>query len=162
LIAAYLGTRLAEVTDLARSDLRTDAATGLLVLDIMPDAATGRTVKNAESVRTLPVPTTIQPALLAYTDRLANDVTRLFPTFGNRPGTLTRKFQVECAKLGFVDAKFHDLRHSAEDHMRETIPDAFRYRIQGRADPHGSARGYGRGVGLKALAEQVEKLRPFG
>jgi integrase len=160
LIAAYLGLRLREVANLARVDLRTDANTGIVVLDVRPDAETGRRVKNAESIRILPVPSAIVTELLAHRDSLPADTVRLFPKLISAD-TLTQKLQAELTTIGITGAKFHTLRDTAEDIMRETIPDAFRYRIQGRADPHGSARVYGRGVGLKATAEWVEKLDPF-
>ena len=160
LLTLYLGLRLQECTGLARADLRQDADTGLLVLDLRHNRF--RRLKNSASERTLPVPgSSRRPSLRTW-------------QACRRKGVCSRRYQTRraclacsrhtCASMFGAESAtltWHSIRHSVEDHLRERVPDAVRYYVQGRAEPHASARGYGRGVGLKELAKWVETLSPL-
>ena len=113
----------------ARADLRTDADTGLLVLDIRPNQF--RVLKNRQSERTLPVPTRLAPELLAHVADKPPDA-RLFPSL-RVAAKLSARFKAVVREMFGDDPAlvWHSLRHSMEDHLRERVPDAVRYYVRG-------------------------------
>jgi integrase len=169
LIAAFSGARLEEIAQLARSDIRNEAANGASVWCI--DIHNGGTnkLKNETSARLIPIHTVLaNSGLLEYVQALPKG-SPLFPGLkareskggkvGARLGELFRK---QLVKLGIKRKGkcFHSFRHNVAGSLeRAGVPESDAARVLGHAVTGMSYGTYSQaGPGLirvKAVVDQI-------
>jgi integrase len=108
-VGYWLGMREAEIANLTRDRVDTDAGTIRL--------GAGDTKEKA--AKTLPIPTEAAEELRKLPARLNG---RIFAFSAN---TYSRQFTALCGELGIADLHFHDLRHTALTRMGEAGVDIF-------------------------------------
>jgi integrase len=170
LVSAFSGARLEEIAQLARADIRNEAANGASVWCI--DIHNGGTnkLKNETSARLIPVHSALVKAgFLDYVKALPKG-SPLFPGLkareskggkvGARLGELFRK---QLVKLGIKRKGkcFHSLRHNVAGSLeRAGVPESDAARVLGHAVTGMSYGTYSQaGPGLirvKAVVEQIE------
>ena len=159
-LAVYTGARLQELVQLSRQNVRKIDGVDCIEIDDLD----GRHVKNVGSVRTVPLhPDIASPftswvqrgkgprAFMAFRvdadGRYSNDASARFSALRNRAGLDKR-------------LKFHTLRDTFIDAMRNARLDVdVRRAIAGHA-ARTAHDGYGDGPSLKTIAEELDKLPP--
>ncbi|KQO91277.1 hypothetical protein ASF33_18265 [Methylobacterium sp. Leaf92] len=157
-LCAYTGARVAEICQLRKEDVYTDA--GIPVLAIRPEAGS---LKNENSERTIPVhPRLIAQGFLAFADRAKAGP--LFPDlppdrFGSRGGNGSKVLGRWIRSLGLTDPRMqpnHGWRHrfsslSRDKGLRE---DVTIYMLGRQKSVSGAYGGYG----LPMLLEQMSRI----
>jgi integrase len=166
LIALFSGARLEEIGQALVADVKQQD--GVVYLDINTlDKQAGKRVKNLSSRRKLPLhPELIRCGLLGYVeDRRRAGGERLFPELrpsvsGQVTGNWSKWWGRYTDGLGIIDPRkvFHSFRHAFKDACRSArIEEELHDALTG----HTSAsvgRGYGNGVPLEVLAEEITKV----
>ena len=173
LIALLSGARLGELVQLRIADLAEDPETGVWCLDI--GTAGGRSIKTASSRRKVPLhPALVKAGLLDYRAALAAAGARLdgplWPDLpvdaeGQKGAPWSKWFNRHLRdKAGITDkAKvFHSFRHTFKRMARDAaIPEEVHDALTGHSGG-GVGRSYGRGFGLKTLAEAMARIKAPG
>jgi integrase len=158
LLAAFTGARRGELCQLLVADVV--ERDGVLCLDIVDDDETGKSVKNADSKRLIPVhPELLLIGFAQYVEqrRKAGD-DRLFDVpsgdqFGKWFARFTDKLEINSSRK-----VFHSFRHGFETAMRDSIDDFdARCRLTGREHGHSSSV-YGKSHSPKKLFEEISKV----
>lgn len=167
-LLAFTGARLEEVCGATREDVRQER--GAWCLDVRPDGATGRALKNAGSQRLVPLhPALVDEGFLAYRDALPTG-SPLFPDLP--PGRHGRRSEAASPKLGrwlrkaaqITDPRkvgAHSWRHRMEDALRRArVPREAQDAIMGHANPTNAGAGYGDGWRgwPDELAKEIAKI----
>jgi integrase len=184
LLMYYTGARPEEVAGLALSDLRHDNALGwyLVVIDRPSDedddlfddepvpASHRRTLKNAQSVRQIPVaPQLIELGLLRYVEWLrAKGATVLFPTLkkdwhGKLSGSFSKFFGRYVRVVGINDPRkvLYSFRHTMKDLLEAAgIPSKYLRRLMGHATGDGAITdGYGSDLPLNLIVDHFNNIK---
>ncbi len=169
LAALLSGARLGELVQLRIADLMQDPETGVWCLDI--GTAGGRNIKTASSRRKVPLhPELDRAGLLDYRRSLveagAGESAPLWPHVqseadGQLGAPWSKWFNRHLRdKAGVEDrAKvFHSFRHTFKRMARDAhLPEEVHDALTGHAGG-GVGRSYGKGFGLKTLAEAIARL----
>lgn len=183
LLMFYTGARPEEVAGLALSDLRHDETLGwyLVVIDRPSDEDTDlfdervptshrRTLKNAQSVRRLPVAAQlIELGLLRYVDWLrAKGETMFFPTLKKDwheklSGSFSKFFGRYLRSLGIDDARkvLYSFRHTMKDMLEAAgVPSKYLQRLLGHTTGDGKITdGYGSDLPFKLMADHFYNIQ---
>lgn len=171
LIALLSGARLGELAQLRVADVKQDPEVGIWFFDI--GTAGGRRVKTASSLRQVPVhPELLRVGLLEYRAALlaagAGPNSLLWPDLkfegeGQRGGPWSKWFNRHLrVKVGIEDGTkvFHSFRHTFKRMARDAgLSEELHDALTGHAGG-GVGRSYGKGFGLKALAEATARIEP--
>lgn len=182
LLMFYSGARPEEVAGLAISDLKHDAQHGwyFTIVDKPSDedddlfdedipASHRRTLKNAQSIRQVPVaPQLIELGLLRYVEWLrAKGATVLFPTLqrdwhGKLSGAFSKFFGRYKQTVG-IDSKrkvLYSFRHTMKDLLEAAnVPSKYLQRLLGHATGDGAITdGYGSDLPTNLLAEHFSRI----
>ena len=169
LIGLLSGMRLEEIAGLRIEDLREDGEADCWVFDIHPHG--GRGVKNASSIRRVPVhPVLLETGLLQYREGLlkgsAPKEQSLWPAMTSSAG---RPLSASWSKWfgrylrsdgGVMDPGkvFHSFRHTFKQMARDAgLPEEVHDALTGHVGG-GVGRSYG-GIGLKRLAAAVDAIQ---
>lgn len=169
LIALLTGARQGELAQLRVADLQQEPETGLWFFDIGTDG--GRTIKTASSRRKVPMhPELERIGLLRHRQRLLDQGTilqgALWPDLqsdkqGRRAGPWSKWFNRYLRdNAGVEDAAkvFHSFRHTFKRMARDAgVPEEVHDALTGHSGG-GVGRSYGRGFGLRALAEAIGRV----
>ncbi len=169
LIALLSGARLGELVQLRIADLMQDPETGVWCLDI--GTAGGRNIKTASSRRKVPLhPELVRAGLLDYRRSLleagAKEHGPLWPHVqaegdGQQGAPWSKWFNRHLRdKAGIEDRTkvFHSFRHTFKRMARDaSLPEEVHDALTGHAGG-GVGRSYGKGFGLKTLAEAVARM----
>jgi integrase len=152
-LLAFTSTRISELADLRRGDVREDG--GVMILDLHPTST--REGKNSTMQRMLPLhPAVIAEGFLEYVADLPVDpMAPLFPSIrpdprgGRAQPATTQMGRWIRGVVGITDPKkgpSHSWRHRMEDELRKVrahpeMMDA----ITGRHNPRNAGAGYGKG-----------------
>ncbi|MFO3797856.1 MAG: hypothetical protein ACK8QZ_11345, partial [Anaerolineales bacterium] len=167
-IALYHGARLEEICQLELADV--GAEDGVAFMDITDEGQAGKKVKNAASVRRVPIHAAlIEMGFLEHVKRsgdgiyvfsslIADERGRRGGAYGKRFGRLLRK----VARIADRRKVFHSFRHTWTDAARNAgLPEDVRLRLAGR-ELKGSEGGYGKGHNLAVQYDWLSKVDPFG
>lgn len=153
------GARLNEICQLRSADVIERDGVVCVNLTNEPDEHGGKLIKNAASVRTVPLRSEIASAFKVFARSRSG---LLFPDWQSVDGTSNKASK----RLGRVikpvtkDKRyvFHSYRHRFEDDLRAAgVPKDVRSALAGHADSDVSAT-YGNGFSVAALSEAVERL----
>lgn len=161
-LGAYTGCRLEELAQLARDNV--GEIDGIACIEI--DDLAGRNIKNAGSVRTVPLHPAIRHDFMEWVRKGRGK--RVFTSFTpDRDGRFANEVSGDFARLmdraALPDPRltFHSLRHTLKRAMSDAglDPDV-RRAVLGHAarDVHDT---YGGGVSLARVAEELERLPPL-
>ncbi len=167
LIALLTGARQNELAELRIEDLRQDVESGRWFFDIGTEG--GRSIKTASSRRKVPMhPHLERVGLLRYRqsliDQHGGDL--LWPDIkadaqGRRAGPWSKWFNRYlrvAAKVTDSAKVFHSFRHTFKRMARDaSIGEELHDALTGHSGG-GEGRNYGRGIGVKALAQAMEKI----
>ena len=151
LLALWTGARLEELAQLEPSDIREERGLGHY-FDIN-DEGTEKRVKNASSVRRVPVhPQLISLRFMEYVERMRRAKARyLFPDLvpdvkGNRSGNFSKWYARYLDSVGVTDKRkvFHSYRHGFVDACREVMNPELRDALVGHAN-RATSEQYGTG-----------------
>ncbi|MFG1397315.1 tyrosine-type recombinase/integrase [Roseixanthobacter pseudopolyaromaticivorans] len=161
-LLAFTGARLNEIAGLTWEDIRLSSA-GQEIAHIEIRANAVRSLKTANSRRTVPLISVAEYAILQYlnlTSTPPSPTAPVFPRYG-RPGgsdAASAALMKALRKAGITDARksIHSLRHSMKQALRDAgCPKDLRDAIQGHAS--GSiAENYGLGHSLKQMNFWIE------
>ena len=168
-LACLTGARVSELCQSDRADVF--ALEGVPVIRIH-DEGEGRTIKNADSRRTIPLhPALVAEGFLAYVDSLPA-ASPLFPDirpdaiFGIRGVTASKHMGRWLRGIGLADPLIspdHSWRHWWIDAARQTLmhPEV-RSALTGHSARMDESAGYGAGMGsfIRLLADAIAKVRP--
>ena len=149
-------------------DLRQDIESGLWFFDIGTEG--GRSIKTASSRRKVPMhPHLEHVGLLRYRqsliDQHGGDL--LWPDVkpdaqGRRAGRWSKWFNRDlrvAAKVTDPSKVFHSFRHTFKRMARDAgLGEELHDALTGHSGGGGEGRNYGRGIGVKALAQAMEKI----
>jgi integrase len=174
LMALFTGARLNELSPLTAADVITDAATGIVSINIREDQQQGRRLKTAGSARVVPIhPDLTRIGFLRFVDwiRLAGCEARLFPllTPGPKGGfgeAWSKWFGRYKRELGITNkaSVFHSFRHCFKDAARaarvsEELHDALTGHTGSSVGRTYGAKDMVRRFGLETLADAVSKIK---
>jgi integrase len=172
LIAAYSGARLEEIAQLTVADIRDVGANGSTVTVIDIHNGGINAIKNAASVRLVPVHSElVRAGLLRYVAALPKG-SALFPglvrraskggKIGARLGELFRKRLIALG-LKRAGVCFHSFRHTVGGKLEQAgVAQTDAARVLGHDIPEMTFGTYSTGPGLKRLAAVVEEIRYEG
>ena len=161
LIALYSGARLAEIAQLTKVDVGTNAD-GVLYFDI--NRNNGKRTKSLSSIRQVPLhQRLIELGFVQYAEDIS-DGAALFPGLeeaasGQIAKTWGQWFSRYKKARGIEGRKdFHSFRHTFTDACREAgIDSELRKKITGHS-PQDVGGGYGTSDLLKRLKEEIDKV----
>jgi len=163
LLGLFTGARVEELAQLTVQDVLIEQ--GISIIDINANA--GKTIKNASSVRKVPIHNElIRLGFLDYcTSVKAAGHKHIFfdlTGYGDKKSAYFSKwFGYYKCKLGIPNPLkvYHSFRHTFEDAGRDSgVAKDARYALTGRTD-EGSGEGYGDGFSLRMLNEQMQKIQ---
>lgn len=164
-LAIYHGPRISEIAQLQKADVK--VLDGVKVMNLHDLPGTQQSIKNKYSVRVVP----LHPACADFWDYAAAATgPRIFGTFGydareaswgqwiiRRFGTFLRK---EC-NIADRRLTLHSIRHRFHDAMDDVkMFSPTQHRLVGHVEK-GAHGAYGKGSGLKQLAEELAKVDPL-
>ena len=169
-LLCFSGARVGEVAQCLKEDVAT--IQGVPTLRVHEEGDTFRSVKNATSVRTIPLhPDVIAEGFLAYVAKLPAgsplwpDI-RVSQTFGTRSAeasrVMSRWLRADLGLTGRRIAPAHSWRHWFEDAARSVLMNAeARDAITGHSRNQNEGAHYGAGMGahIKVLAEALKAIR---
>ncbi len=163
-VAAYTGTRLEEVAQLARKNIKSIDGTWVFELDDLD----GRLLKNASSVRNVPIHSAIRCDFLKWlkkADKPGRD--RVFMTFKKYDGRFSNKLSGDMARLmdraGITDPRvvMHSMRHTLKTAMADAgIEGEYRRLILGHKPRDVHEADY-EPPSIKTIAREFEKMKPL-
>ncbi|MEP9369490.1 tyrosine-type recombinase/integrase [Xanthobacter sp. VNH20] len=163
-LLTFTGARLNEIAGLTWDDIRLSAA-GREIGYIEIRANAVRTLKTANSRRTVPLISAAEYAILQYRKTITDTPSPsapAFPRYG-RPGgsdAASSALMKAVRKAGITDARksVHSLRHALKQMLREAgCPKDIRDAIQGHASGD-IAENYGLGHSLKQMIFWIESV----
>jgi len=167
-LALYHGARLEELCQLRVVDIKTEAGTGIIYLDI--HGRDGRKVKTQSSERKVPLhPGLVQLGFMQYVESQREAGAEMLfselkqDTHGAWSGAWSKWFGRHLRAIGITDRRltFHSLRHTWADAARAVMSEEHRHAIGGWSGG-GVGRTYGTSVPLRVLAESMAKVRYEG
>ncbi len=166
-LALWTGGRLEELSNLNACDVMvvdTETEGQLICIDHNLDG--GRTLKNQNAVRTIPLHPSIAKEFKAYADSVP-PTGRLFPELSKANGRYShalskafmRYLRVTC-KITDPKKNFHSLRHTVTDHLwKAQVMESIIEELLGRAGKSETSRRYAKGYRTETLyREAVLKL----
>jgi len=167
-IAAYTGSRLGEVAQLARENVK--RVEGIWVIEF--DDLDGRHLKTRSSVRTTPLHSAIRDDFLAWMqktkDKNTTTKTRVFSSFiADEDGRYSTRLSGDMGRLmdraGLPDPRLvmHSFRHSLKVAMADDgIDGEYRRLIVGHAPRDTHEMDYEK-ASMAAIAREFEKMKPL-
>lgn len=151
------GARLAEIAGLALDDLKLDTEVPHVIIQEHP----WRTLKNTASARAVPLLGHALWAAKRVKERAMRGQRFAFPRYTSSDGTKATHASNTIAKwirsLG-IEHTAHELRHTMADRLRDVqCPEDIREAIGGWTTK-GVAAQYGKGYGLKVMADWLGKV----
>jgi integrase len=174
LMALFTGARLNELAPLTAADVITDAATGLVSINIKEDQQQGRRLKTTGSARLVPIhPDLVQIGFLRFVDwiRSTGHEARLFPLLAPGPKggfgeAWSKWFGRYKRDLGITNkaSVFHSFRHGFKDAARaarvsEELHDALTGHTGSSVGRTYGAKDMVRRFGLETLADAVSRIK---
>src|SRR6266446_6317348 len=174
LMALYTGARLNELAPLTAADVITDAATGIVCINIKEDQEQGRRLKTAGSARLVPIhPELTRIGFLQFVGwiRSTGPEARLFPLLAPGPKggfgeAWSKWFGRYKRDLGITNkaSVFHSFRHGFKDAARaarvsEELHDALTGHTGSSVGRTYGAKDMVRRFGLETLADAVNRIK---
>ena len=163
-LAAYTGTRLEEVAQLSRKNVK--QVDGIWIVEI--DDLEGRKLKNESSVRNVPIHSAIRADFLAWlkkTDTPKRD--RVFMSFKERDGKFATSLSGDMARLmdraGLSDPRLvmHSFRHGLKTALADSqVEGEYRRVILGHKPNDVHSADYER-PSIATIAREFAKMRPL-
>jgi len=145
------GTRIAEISGLAVTDVNLDGETPYIHIQPQP----WRSLKNDSSVRRVPLVSFALDAAKVAVQK-AGDGPALFARYAKENGNTNASATIN-KRLKHWGIGSHGFRHGMKDLLREVgCPDVIQKEIQGHAG-EGHAANYGQGYSLKVKCEWLSK-----
>jgi integrase len=157
-LMAYHGARSGELCQLRKDDIAT--VDGVLCIRIHDRYGS---IKNADSLRDVPVHPAVRKELLAYAKAAKGPwLFGSFPDWRGRAGKFQRRGKHILSKLAKIDGMtMHDFRHTWTTLSRNVdMPEAVSRAIQGHSLGKDVHSKYGDGPSLKIRAKWIAKIDP--
>ncbi len=168
LLALWTGMRLNECCQLTVDDITNHG--DIWVISVRPDPETGKSVKNGDSDRLVPVhPELVRLGFIAFVQRQQqSNAGRLFPELprdvvGYLSGPFSKRYATYLDTLGIRDPKltFHSFRHNFADALRRADISSERQDALGGWTGAGSLRKiYGDGLGAELYGDMCKVSYP--
>lgn len=164
-LLAYSGMRPEESAQLARANVLKQGSIWAFQIDDLEE----RRVKNAQSLRTIPVhPVLIENGFLDFAHPNGDTDGLLFNSFdyddkGGRANNPSRRLKALLNKLGIRGkGSAHRFRASFIDAIRNAaLPYSIELGLVGHADKNRVHGGYGDGASLKTMAKAIRRVDPL-
>lgn len=164
-VLTYSGMRPEEAAQLSRKNVHRAGSEWAIKIDDLDS----RRVKNAQSLRTIPLhPALLRRGFLKFAHPNGNTTGQLFSSFnyddkGGRSNNPSRRLKALLLKLGLEGrGSAHRFRASFIDALRNAqIPYSLELGLVGHADVNRVHGRYGDGVSLKTMAKAISSVDPL-